>query len=1064
MNSKGENDMAITTRTASAMSPEKFSNPMEISPKVMNLQRTEVERKNAEDESTSPSPPGLETEVQRLIGAATEVLSRQHLPVATYRVQMNRDFTLRQAVEVIPYLAELGITDLYSSPLLKAARGSNHGYDVVAHDELNPEIGTPADLESLSLRLKEMGMGMILDVVPNHMSVATGENHWWNDVLENGPSSPYAGYFDIDWMPLKPDLANKVLLPVLGDQFGKVLEEGDLRLVYESGCFFLDAVQGRFPIAPRTYALILSHRLEELQARLGADSPELQEYLSIVTAISHLPKNTETSAERVLERHREKEVVKRRLRELTASSEMIAEWIESTLSEINGSPAIPDSFDKLDEILSQQAYRLAYWRVAADEINYRRFFDVNNLAAICMEKPEVFEATHHLVFEWIQAGIITGLRIDHPDGLFDPAGYLHQIQAKRFEQICRNCGRGILTETSCPDLLISAMSHWERESKNLKSPLSRPAYVVVEKILESGEPLPVDWQVHGTVGYEFMNALNGLFVDPAGEKSLSSTYTRLTGRTNDFPEISYLCKRLNVRYSMSSELNVLAHRLDRISEQNRWTRDFTLNSLARSLQELIACFGIYRTYVQHGKVSIRDRRFIEDAVAQAKAHHPEMSEPVFDFIQEILLAENRPNSRTAEQEAIELFIGKFQQLTGPIMAKAIEDTAFYRYARLVSLNEVGGSPAQFGNSPGEFHLLNRRRLPAFSHSLSSTSTHDTKRSEDVRARINVLSEIPREWSTTVSRWMRRNEACKSPLCGETFPSRNDEYFLYQTLVGIWPEEGISSSLVERLQDYLTKAAREAKQHTSWINRNEEYESALRRFIAQILLNRQRRNFQKDLENFALKVRVHGRWNSLSQLILKIASPGVPDFYQGTELETLTLVDPDNRHPVDFGHRLSLLKRLPDLEFPLEATDAEELLRPDAFDRLKMFVTRTALHARRNYAELFTSGDYLPLEVKGTHADSIVALLRRQGEVRGLIVIPRLTVRVTGFGGPPPIGDLWKETTVILPEELYGLRFRDHLMGKSWYVDSAHLPVENLLRHLPVSLSIACRDDRQECST
>lgn len=1015
-------------------------------------------------EISSPSPSHSAEQdaiVREVLARVTEHLSRQTLPVATYRVQMNRDFTLSQAAELIPYLHDLGITDLYSSPLLKAVAGSNHGYDVVAHDQINPEIGTSDDLVALSSQLRSRKMGFILDIVPNHMSVATRENLWWNDVLENGPSSPYAGYFDIDWMPLKPDLANKVLLPVLGDQFGKVLEAGELKLICDEGNFHLETPYGRFPIAPRTYSLILSHRLDELRSSFSTESHEFQEYLSILTSINNLPLNTETSPERIAERIREKEVIKRRLRQLIDGSPLIADFIVKNLTEINGRPELPESFNRLDEILEKQAYRLAYWRVAADEINYRRFFDINSLAAICMEKPDVFAATHRLVFDWLRDGLVTGLRIDHPDGLFDPSGYFLEIQRTRFLQLCREQMTPDIAESPDAAPLLSALeAHWTDEPRKLMSPLSRPVYTVVEKILEHGEPFPADWQVHGTVGYEFLNSLNDIFVDPLGEKNLSATYTRLTGADNDFSELAYICKRLNVRHSMSSELNVLAHQLDRISEQNRWTRDLTLNSLARSLQELIACFGIYRTYVQQGRVSFRDRRFIEEAVAQAKARHPEMSEPAFDFIRDMLLTETRANADDAERQAIELFVGKFQQLTGPIMAKAIEDTAFYRYARLLSLNEVGGSPEHFGSSPAEFHRLNRRRLPVFSHSLSSTSTHDTKRSEDVRARINVLSEVSREWSAAVSRWMRRNQSFKNETHGEVFPSRNDEYFLYQTLIGIWPEEGVTHSLLERLRDYLVKAAREAKLHTSWINPNVEYESALTQFLFSILESKQRRTFLKDLENFAIKVRTHGRWNSLSQLLLKIASPGVPDFYQGTELETLTLVDPDNRHPVDYTRHYALLEEISRFPVPLSSQDAAFLLHPLSFDLLKLFLTRAGLHTRRDNPQLFTSGEYIPLEVRGTHSDSVVAILRKHGDTCALAVVPRLTVRVTGFGGPAPTGELWKDTTLLLPQEFRSHPFQDVLTG-AILPSGDQLPLSIILKSLPVALAISSPSRQEE---
>ncbi|MFO1019454.1 MAG: malto-oligosyltrehalose synthase [Planctomycetales bacterium] len=1003
------------------------------------------------DYSSSKNLQPLLTEILDRVQAC---IDQQRLPVATYRLQMNRDFTLRRAIEFVPYLAELGIRDVYSSPLLKATSGSNHGYDVVAHDRINPEIGTEEDLREFSAVLKHKGMRLILDIVPNHMSVATAENAWWNDVLENGPSSPYSHYFDIDWMPIKSDLANKVLLPVLGEQFGKVLEEGLLKLIYEEGAFFLNVYELRYPIAPRSYQKILSHRLEHLQQTLDTNSPELSEYLSILTAIGNLPHNTETIPEKLEERRRETEVIKRRLRELVGRSPEIESFLQTSLQEINGEPAVPGSYDLLDDILQLQCYRLAYWRVAADEINYRRFFDINSLAAICVELPEVFEATHKLIFEWLDQGLIDGLRIDHPDGLFDPEGYLRQIQRRRFAQLCEK----VLAEAESAaedrlELKGALMAHWDDLPSRAKTPLTRPLYMVVEKILEHGEPFPADWAVHGTVGYEFLNALNGICVDPQGEKGLSATYSRFTGFSNDFGELAYLCKRLNVRNSMASELNVLAHRLDRISEQNRWTRDFTLNGLTRTLQELIACFGIYRTYVQRGKVSPRDRRFILQAIAQAKARQREMNEPAFDFLRDMLLLEARANSGDDERQAAELFVGKFQQLTGPIMAKAIEDTAFYRYGRLISLNEVGGSPDHFGTDLQEFHALNRRRLPAFSHGLSSTSTHDTKRSEDVRARIDVLSEIPREWSQAVSRWNRRNQACKTTLEGGYGPSRNDEYLLYQTMIGAWPEEGMTERTVERLQQYLVKAVREAKLSSSWINPNSDYEDACRKFITRICDSEHRHGFLKDIEAFALKVRIHGRWNSIAQLLLKIVSPGVPDFYQGSELELLTLVDPDNRSPVNEGLHRRMLETLLVLEAQPPQQMCETLLLSESFDLLKLHVTRQGLHLRKEHPDLFTAGEYLPLQVQGLHADCVVAVARKQENSIVLAVVPRWTVRISGFGGPAPLGESWGDTEIMLPQEFRGLSFRDSLTQTSW-TGAEVIRLSDLFRSLPASLSVS----------
>ncbi|MDZ4683620.1 MAG: malto-oligosyltrehalose synthase [Planctomycetaceae bacterium] len=1023
-----------------------------------------------------------EQAVDEILAAVMRRMERERLPTATYRIQFHAGCTFREIAAVVPYLHALGISDLYASPFLQARPGSVHGYDIVNHAAINPEIGTLEDLHALRAALRDRGMGLIADVVPNHMAAVPQLNGWWQDVLENGPGSAFAGHFDIDWMPLKPDLANKVLLPVLGDQFGKVLEDGQLSVCYGEGSFWIAYFEQQFPLAPGTYSMILAPWLEELQERLGTEDADVLELFSILTAIRNLPPRTETDAERLAERRREAAIIKRRLHELVGRSEKIAEFVTGNLREMNGRVGDPRSFDRLDELLGDQAYRLAYWRVASDEINYRRFFDINELAAICTESPPVFAETHRLVFDWLDEGTVTGLRIDHPDGLYDPRMYLLQLQEAQFLRLCREESRARADGGSADPLPEEKLvEFWRASSLIPGSPLARPLYLVVEKILAPDEALPENWPVHGTVGYEFLNAVNGLFVDPAGQRPLTALYERFTGQPTDFAELAYQCKRLIVRMSMAGELNVLSNRLDRISERNRRTRDFTLSSLTRALQEVVACFSVYRTYVHPGHVLERDTHYIERAVARAKRRNPAMSGEIFDFLRDVLLLRDRDVADEREREAIQRFTGKFQQLTGPIMAKAVEDTAFYRFNRLVSLNEVGGEPAAFGTSVAGFHRFQQARLPRLSHSLNASSTHDTKRSEDVRARISVLSEIPREWRSKVQAWSRWHRRLKAEVDGGEVPSRNAEYLLYQTLIGVWPDaipDGADRErLVARMQQYMLKVEREAKVHTSWISPHEAYETAVSRFVADLFATNRRRPFLADLHEFAGRIAAHGRWNSLSQLLLKLTAPGVPDFFQGMEAWNLTLVDPDNRQPVDFAARdqtLSELRTLLSSELPGTTpedvidswlaretesvpTASQRLLETCADGRIKLFVTLLGLHARRHCGELFATGEYLPLETTGRFADCVVAFARRHGDQCAIIVAPRLTVKVAGFGGPPAIGDLWQDTAIRLPDTLDTRPFRELFTRRTWPslttddVGSGCFPVAEALHSFPLGL-------------
>ena len=742
------------------------------------------------------------------------------IPLAIYRMQFCAGFTLEQATALIDYLDDLGISDCYASPLALARPGSTHGYDVTDPSVLNPEIGNEEQLVEFARRLNARGMGLILDTVPNHMCISHPSNLWWWDVLENGPSSPFASFFDIDWNPPKADLINKVLLPMLGDQYGKTLENGEIKIVYKHGAFHTCYYDWVLPVAPRTWTWILRPALEKVRLSLGESDQRVMELESIITAISHLPRRTESDPALVKERQREKEVIKGRLAALVQNAPEFRGAIDASLADLNGTRGDPHSFDRLEKLLADQAYRLSFWHVAADEINYRRFFDINELAAIRVEEPAVFEAVHKLTLRLINQGLITGLRIDHADGLLDPGRYLKTLQER-----CANALRGPGEErTGAPGGAVED---------------SRPFYIVVEKILTGRERLHEDWPVHGTTGYEFANLLNAVFVDDQSQRRFEDLYARFAGWQEDFRDVVYECKKLVLRASMSGEQNVLARKLDQISEQHRWSRDFTLNSLGRVLAEVIACFPVYRSYVtSDGGMTEDDRRQIRRAIDIAKRRNAALSETTFNFLQSVLLLEHPEGlDETAQAERL-AFTLHFQQLTSPVMAKGFEDTALYRYCPLVSLNEVGGEPAHFGLTIEEFHARNARRVEEWPHALSATSTHDTKRSEDVRARISVLSEIPDQWERAIWRWHHLTEPARVEIEGTPVPDPNEEYFFYQTLIGTWPLSPLPAAeyeqYVRRIQDYMDKAAKEAKVRTSWIGPNDEHDRSLAEFVRTVL--------------------------------------------------------------------------------------------------------------------------------------------------------------------------------------------------------------------------------------
>jgi (1->4)-alpha-D-glucan 1-alpha-D-glucosylmutase len=936
-------------------------------------------------------------------------------PLSTYRLQFNRKFTFRDAAEQIPYLHRLGIDWLYASPYLQARSGSMHGYDISDHNRLNPEIGTPEEHAAMIRLLREHDMGHLLDIVPNHMGIGQPDNHWWMDVLENGPSSLYAPFFDIDWEPIKRELAGKVLLPVLGDQFGRVLEKGELQLSYDNGGFLIHYHELVLPVSPRSRSQVLRAVLQRLHGRLPPDHEDRIELESIVTALEHLPLRDRADAESVVERNRENIVSRRRIAALCSSSEVFRTAMTETVRDFNGRVGDPHSFDAMERLLDDQAYRLAFWRVAAEEINFRRFFDVNDLAGVRVERADVFRATHQLILQLVADGMVDGLRIDHPDGLYNPESYLAALQ---------------------------------RESAQRAG---RPSvYVVVEKILTGQEELPRAWEVAGTVGYEFLHRLNALFVDPAGESPMTATYANFIARELHFPEWAYEKKRLILRVSLISELNVMAHLLDRISEANRRYRDFSMGSLREALREVISCFPVYRTYIDahSGKVSESDVAYVSQAVRIATRRNPATSRTVFDFIRDILLL-HWPEDLTEEgREEHARFVMKFQQLTGPVMAKGVEDTAFYIYNRLISLNEVGGEPGRFGVSVDEFHTWLAKRHDQWPLALNATSTHDTKRSEDVRARINALSELPAEWNAQVNRWAELNESLKILVDEDAAPAPNDEYLLYQTLVGAWPlgelDDAGRRDFSERMQRYMEKATREAKVRTSWINPQEEYDTALADFVAAVL---EHEEFLAEFVPFQRRIARIGMLNSLSQALVKLTCPGVPDVYQGQEVWDFSLVDPDNRRQVDYARRREQLDAL----LAGGWSDAAEVFARWEDGTPKLWVTHTALALRRRAPELFHDGEYFPLSGQGERAAHLFAFARRKDGRVAITIAPRLWGGLVGAGEQVvPGAEVWGDTTLVIPPELAG-RYRNLLDREEVTCGEEGLRLGTFLSRWPVAL-------------
>jgi (1->4)-alpha-D-glucan 1-alpha-D-glucosylmutase len=930
----------------------------------------------------------------------------QGVPAATYRLQLRKEFSLADASAQVPYLRSLGISHCYCSPILMSTPGSTHGYDVNDYRRIDPELGGRAGFEEFAQRVKAHDMGILLDFVPNHMGINGGRNPWWLDVLECGPSSPFAEFFDIDWRGHHQGERPRVLVPILENHYGVMLAQGKFSLGYDGGEFSALYENMRFPLSPATYAELLAGAA--VQPGLAeATRQKLNELAEVFRA---LPVGAGTD-EPIGRRRRDD--LKRQLASATEADPVMHEAIGTQLQSYNGQVSDPRSFERLDALLGEQYYRLAHWKTGVHEVNYRRFFAIDTLIGLRMENLRVFEEAHRLVGGLIRDGHVSGLRIDHIDGLRNPIEYLERLQVLALKE-------GVTTST--------------------------PFYVVVEKILADDEDLDQSWPAHGTTGYEFIRQLADVFVDRAAERKFTRLYRDFTGETADFGDVVYAEKRLVLDETFANAVNHLGHQLaELVAEDRRW-RDLTRHELTLAVREIMAGLGVYRIYRRmNAECRPEDAREIERACAVALRHNTRRDQQPFQFVRDVLIGRYPPSSATKEfREGFWRWVLTWQQYTGAVMAKAVEDTTYYVYNRFTALNEVGGNPGVFGGTVERFHEAAAHRLAVSPHAMLASSTHDTKMGEDMRARLYVLSELPDEWTDWVTEWRQMNRVHKGMVEGGAVPDANEEYRFYQTLIGCWPTEEFTpdNAFRQRMREHARKAVNEAKRNTHWLHPNEPWMIAFDRFIDALLTPEKHPAFLAHFQPRVQRVAHLGLINALAQLVLKVTTPGVPDFYQGCERWNFSLVDPDNRQLIDWTGRDEALAAARQKSW-------RQLLRGWRTGEIKLRLTDELLSLRREQLALFQQGDYEPLPAQGRFADRLVVFRRSLGQSSVLVVVPRLTATI----GCPPLGLAWEDTALALPVLSGG--WRDVLTGRTFETNEA-LPLADLFSDLPLAVLMNVR--------
>ncbi len=891
-----------------------------------------------------------------------------HIPKSTYRLQFNPSFGFKAASGIIDYLSKLGISDIYASPIFKAKTGSMHGYDIVEPNQLNPQLGTDEEFDLLIDEVKEREMSWLQDFVPNHMAYNV-QNRMLIDLLENGSNSRYADFFDIDWDHHHAGMKGRILAPFLGKFYQEALENGEIKLNYDEDGLSINYYETRLPIKIELYADVFSFRLDKLRHKLGRNDPDFIRYMGVLFAIKSLP-----TAEEIDERYNQIKFIKGILWELNTYNNSIKDFIDENLKIFNGIKGIPESFDLLDNLLSQQNYRISFWKVANEEINYRRFFNVNELISLRVENEDVFNRIHSLIFKLCKEEKISGLRIDHIDGLYDPSDYLKNVRDR-----------------------------------------TKDIYLVVEKILDFEENLPAFWPVQGTTGYDFLNFLNEIFCQKKNNYRLTAFYNKFAEQNKTYKQIVIEKKRLIIQTRMAGDVENLAILIEEISSKDRFGVDVTLHGIEEALEEILTHFPIYRTYISNTKNRRTDKKYLSEVIEKVKNENQLLTKE-FQYIGS-LLTKDFGEKFTMEQKDKSLnFLMKFQQLTGPIIAKGFEDTALYVFNRLISLNEVGSSPDKFGITLTEFYNFNKKRFLNWRHTINTTSTHDTKRGEDVRARINVLSEIPEEWVKKVRLWNKLNNKYKKNRNGYLIPDKNLEYFVYQTLLGSFPFNiEHNENYPHRVKQYLIKSMREAKEHSSWTRPDMEYESAAHSFLENILTTDS--EFYGDFSSFQKKIAFYGVYNSLSQTLIKITSPGIPDFYQGTELWDLFLVDPDNRQPVDFNLRREFLNEIIKIDKELNSEDRitflQDLLTNPSDAKIKLYIIYKSLQVRNDNLKIYNEGNFIPLETGGKFKDNLIAYARNFKDNIVITLAPRFLTDLVEENLLPVGIDVWNDTYIKL---------------------------------------------------